>query len=179
MLSFLIHLNVIIFDFIFHSSCMLWVLGAVLSPFHECVYFLSCQHSPTFDCCVLISIFYDFFFCSLMLHWSQDYDECVCASVKLWLFAEEEEKNEGKSGNRFLILLCRSSAYDFGVVKFFFVFRSFFVGDYLRVARVEKKKTTWTKTVFKWKWFGRFGFVIELWVGWNWNRALSSSSILN
>lgn len=93
MLSLLIHLNLIIFDFSFRSC-----FG---SPGQFCLHIMSvysffCQHSRNV---VLISIFLWFLF-QLMLHWSQDYVwMCVCASVKLWLLLKKKKKM-GKSGSR-------------------------------------------------------------------------------
>lgn len=100
---FLIHLNVIIFDFFLFF--LVSHFGAVLSPYHECVQFFFLS---TFTNVVLISIFLWFLFCSLMLHWSQDYDEFVFVRLLNFDFSWRR-KNMGKSGRNdsSRVLLCR------------------------------------------------------------------------
>lgn len=72
-LSFLIHLNLWLFSFLSSPGCCV-LFGAVLSPYHECVrrvvFFLLSTFTKFRS---YFNIFYDVFFCSLMLHWSQDY----------------------------------------------------------------------------------------------------------
>lgn len=100
LLLFLIHLNVIIFDFFFLSSFLPCdVLGAFLSPYHWSLFRADWFSVNIHEMLFLFQYFYDFFFiqllCSLlMLHWSQDYHECVFVRLLNFDFhtAEEETK---------------------------------------------------------------------------------------